>query len=45
VQAEDITASYDNGVLEVVPKAALSPEPRRIEIRADGTRELAAGSV
>jgi len=46
VRAEGITAGFDNGVLEVVvPKAALSPEPRRIEVRANGRKELAAGSV
>ena len=46
VHADDITASYSDGVLEVmVPKAALSAEPKRIEIHANGKRELAAGSA
>lgn len=44
---EEVTASYDNGVLEVViPKAAQLPEPMRIPVRADnGTKAVAAGGA
>jgi HSP20 family protein len=47
VKAEDITASYDNGVLEVViPKAAQLAEPRRIPVHAgNGTKAVTAGDA
>jgi HSP20 family protein len=46
VQADDITASYDNGVLEiVVPKAVRLPQQKRIEVRTKGTRELSGSSA
>lgn len=46
VQADDITASYDNGVLEVVvPKAVRLPQQKRIEVRANGKKELAGSSA
>jgi HSP20 family protein len=42
VRVEDITASYDKGMLEVVvPKAAQLPGPQRIEVRVNGKKELA----
>jgi HSP20 family protein len=46
-KAEDITASHDNGVLEVViPKAAQLTEPMRIPVQArNGTKAAAAGGA
>ncbi|HZD02306.1 MAG TPA: Hsp20/alpha crystallin family protein [Actinomycetes bacterium] len=46
-KAEDITASYDNGVLEIViPKAAQLPQPTRIAVRAsNGKKAVAAGGA
>jgi HSP20 family protein len=46
-KTEDITASYDNGVLEVmIPKAAQLPEPMRIPVHAgNGNKAVAADST
>jgi HSP20 family protein len=46
-KAESITASYDNGVLEIViPKAAEPAEPIRIPVHAsNGTRAVTAGGA
>jgi len=46
-KAEGITASYDNGVLEVViPQAAQLPEPMRIPGHASNdTKAVAAGGA
>jgi HSP20 family protein len=46
-KAESITASYDNGVLEVViPEAAKAPQPLRIAVDAgNGTKAVAAGGT
>jgi HSP20 family protein len=46
-KAEDITASYDNGVLEVViPKAAQLAEPMRIPVHAsNGNKAVTAGDA
>jgi HSP20 family protein len=43
-KSEDIIASYDNGVLEVViPKAAAVPQPMRIAVHAgNGAKAVAA---
>lgn len=46
VTGEDITAAYENGVLEVVAqKAVRQTEPRRIPIGGNGTKTLAAGDT
>ena len=46
VQVDDITASYENGMLEVVvPKAVQLPQQKRIEVRANGKKELAGSST
>jgi len=46
-KAENITASYDNGVLEVViPKAAEAPQPTRIPVHAsNGKKAVTAGDA
>lgn len=46
-KAEDITASYDNGVLEVViGKAAELPQPTRIPVHAgNGKKAVTAGDA
>jgi HSP20 family protein len=46
-RVEDITASYDNGVLEVViPKAAQAPQPTRIPVHAgNGKKAVTAGGA
>jgi HSP20 family protein len=47
VKAEDITATYYNGVLEIViPKAAEAPQPMRIPVHAgNGTKAVTAGDA
>lgn len=46
VQTDDITASYENGVLEVVvPKAMRLPQQKRIEVRSNGKKELAGSTA
>ena len=47
VKAESITASYDNGVLEIViSKAAEAPEPMRIPVHAgNGSKAVTASDA
>jgi HSP20 family protein len=45
VQAEQIEASFENGVLQVVVPKAEEAKPRRIQVRPGGRREAVAGNA
>jgi HSP20 family protein len=45
VQAEQIEASFDNGVLQVLVPKMEEATPKRIQVRQGGQREAVAGSA
>jgi hypothetical protein len=45
VQAEQIEASFDNGVLQIMVPKMEEAKPKRIQVRPGGQREAVAGTA